>query len=180
MLKITIPADEQWDERKQEFIDIQECTLLLEHSLISLSKWEAKWCKAFLGKQEKTNEEIIDYIKCMTLTPNINPEIYNHLTSKNIMQINEYINSPMTATHIYNNKRSGNNRETITSELIYCWMVMLNIPFECQKWHLNRLITLIEVINIKSQPPKHMSRKEIINRNAALNAARRQKLNTKG
>jgi hypothetical protein len=180
MLQITIPAVEQWDERKQEFITTKEQTLQLEHSLVSLSKWESKWCKPFLTKQEKTFEETLDYIKCMTITQNVDPEVYNYLTNKNIEEINNYIDAPMTATYFSDDKTVKSSREQITAELIYYWMIALNIPFECQKWHLNRLLTLIKVCNIKNQPPKKRSRTEIMSRNAALNAARRKQLNTKG
>ena len=180
MLQITIPAVELWDERKQEFITTKEQTLQLEHSLVSISKWESKWCKPFLSKQEKTFEETLDYIKCMTITQNVDPEVYNYLTNENIEEINNYINAPMTATYFSDDKTVKPSREQITAELIYYWMIALNIPFECQNWHLNRLLTLIKVCNIKNQPPKKISKKEIMRRNAALNAARRKQLNTKG
>jgi len=180
MLQITIPAVELWDERKQEFVITKKQTLQLEHSLVSISKWESKWCKPFLSKQEKTFEETLDYIKCMTITQNVDPEVYNYLTNKNIEEINNYINAPMTATYFSDEKTSKTSREQVTAELIYYWMIALNIPFECQKWHLNRLLTLIKVCSIKNQPPKKRSRKEIMSRNAALNAARRKQLNTKG
>lgn len=181
MLRITIPiSPEGWDEEKQEFVEPKYKTLQLEHSLVSLSKWESKWCKAFFSKEEKTTEQVIDYIKCMTLTQNVDPDVYDHLTKDNIEEINGYIEAPMTATQFYEDKNTGHNRETVTSELIYYWMIALNIPFECQKWHLNRLLTLIRVCNIKNTPPKKMSRNDIISRNTALNAARRKKLNTKG
>ena len=180
MLKITIPSAELWDEDKEEFVYTKEQTLQLEHSLVSLSKWESKWCKAFLSKHEKTFEETVDYIKCMTLTQNVNSDVYQYLTNKNIAEINRYIEAPMTATYFSDDKIGKTSREQVTSELIYYWMVALNIPFECQKWHLNRLLTLVKVCNIKNQPPKKRSRKEILSRNAALNAARRKQLNTKG
>ena len=186
MLVITIPASkpvELWDESKHEFVlmpGTKEQTLQLEHSLVSLSKWESNWCRSFLSKPPATVEETIDYIKCMTLNKNVNPEVYLHLTDTNIEEIKGYINAPMTATTFYDDKRGGRNRETVTSELIYYWMISLQIPFECQKWHINRLLTLIRVCNIKNQPPKKRSRREIMSRNAALNAARRQQLNTNG
>ena len=180
MLRIIIPAVEQWDEAKQEFISIKEQMLSLEHSLVSLSKWESKWCKAFLTKQEKTFEETLDYIKFMTLTQNVDPEVYKYLTNGNIDEVNRYIEAPMTATYFSEDKNGKTSREQITAELIYYWMISLNIPFECQKWHLNRLLTLIKVCNIKNTPPKKRSKKEIMSRNAALNAARRKQLNTKG
>ena len=181
MLQITIPSRELWDESTNEFVITKEQILQLEHSLISISKWESKWQKAFLTKQEKTHEETIDYIKCMTLNQNVDPNVYNYLTNDNIRQINAYIDSPMTATYFSEEKggRGGRGEQT-TSELIYYWMIALQIPFECQKWHLNRLLTLVRVCNIKNQPPKKRSRREIMSRNAALNAARRKQLNTKG
>ena len=180
MLQITIPASEQWDELKQEFVYTKERNLQLEHSLISLSKWESKWCKPFLSKTDKTLEETIDYVRCMTLTTNVDPDIYRCLTNDNIREINDYIDAPMTATFFSKDQASGSNREIVTSELIYYWMISQNIPFECQKWHLNRLITLIRVCNVKNAPPKKMSAQEIMSRNAALNEARKKKLNTKG
>ena len=180
MLQITIPATELFDESKREFVYTKEQTLCLEHSLVSLSKWESKWCKAFFSKQEKTYEETIDYIKCMTLTQNVKDDVYLRLTRDNIDQINKYIEAPMTATYFSEDKNSKASRETVTAELIYYWMIALNIPFECQKWHLNKLLTLIRVCNIKNQPPKKMSKRDIMSRNASLNAARRNRLNSKG
>lgn len=180
MLRITIPATEQWDEQKQEFISTKEQTLQLEHSLVSLSKWESKWNKAFLSKGEKTAEETLDYVRCMTLTQNVDPAVYNNLTKDHIEQINKYIEAPMTATFFAEDKTSKNNREVVTSELIYYWMISLNIPVEFQKWHLNRLITLIRVCNVKNTPPKKRSKRDIMSQNKALNEARRKQLNTRG
>jgi hypothetical protein len=180
MLRITIPATEQWDEEKHEFVYTKEQTLQLEHSLVSLSKWESKWCKSFLSRKDLTVEETIDYIRCMTLTQNVNPNVYNNLSNDNINQVIEYINAPMTATTFVEDKTAKSNREVITAELIYYWMIALNIPVEFQKWHLNRLLTLIRVCNVKNTPPKKMSRRELANRNASLNAARRKQLNTRG
>ena len=182
MLHITIPKQESWDEERQEFVSLdRECHLQLEHSLVSLSKWEAKWQKPFLTKQEKGFEETIDYIRCMTLTQNVDPAVYDYLTNENINQINNYIAAPMTATFFskqQQHRASGN--EQITSELVYYWMVALTIPFECQKWHLNRLLTLIKVCNIKNTPPKKHKQRDLMSRNASLNAARRKELNTRG
>lgn len=180
MLQITVPGVELWDEGAQEFIYSKEQTLQLEHSLISLSKWESKWCKPYLDKKEKTYEEIMDYIRCMTLTPNVKPEVYKCLTEDNMKDIENYINAPMTATYISEDKHGRGNREVVTSELIYYWMISLQIPIEFQKWHLNRLITLIRVCNIKNAPPKKMGKRAIMNRNTALNAARRKRLNSRG
>ena len=181
MLTITIPATEEFDEIKGEFVYVKEQTLQLEHSLMSISKWESKWCKPFLGKQDKTNEEIIDYIKCMTLNPNVNDNVYTCLTKANINAINKYIAAPMTATYFSEDKHGKNNREIVTAELIYYWMIALNIPFDpCQKWHLNRLLTLIRVCNIKNAPPKKMGKRATANQYAQLNAARRKQFNSKG
>ena len=179
MLQIIVPATEQWDEIKQEFVYTKETTLQLEHSLVSLSKWESKWCKPFLSKEDITAEETIDYIRCMTITQNVNPEVYTCLSDENIAQVRDYIQAPMTAT-FFRKENGPPSREIITSELIYYWMITLNIPFECQKWHLNRLLTLIRVCNIKNQPAKRRSQREIMEYNTALNEARRKKLNSKG
>ena len=181
MLRLTIPlTEEKWDEDKQEFIEPKVQILQLEHSLVSLSKWESKWNKPFLSAKDMTDEETIDYIKCMTLTPNVSDDIYNHLNQQHIDQVRHYILAPMTATVFSKESNSKGGKEIVTSELIYYWMVALNIPFECQKWHLNRLITLIKVCNIKNNPPKKRSKREIMSRNAALNAARKKQLNTRG
>lgn len=181
MLRITVPAREQWDEEHNRFITTKETTLQLEHSLISLSKWESKWCKPFLSNKDQTYEQMIDYIRCMTISQNIDPNVYYNLTMDNMKQINDYISAPMTATWFSDkNKGKGGRGQTVTSELIYYWMVALNIPFECEKWHLNRLITLIRVCEIESQPKKKMSKRQIMSQNAALNKARRNRLNTKG
>lgn len=168
-----------FNEKTGEFFNTKEQTLQLEHSLVSLSKWEAKWNKAFLTKEQKTPEQVLDYIRCMTITQNVDPNIYNALTDENIEAINKYIEAPMTATSFYDKGLKKNN-ETVTSELIYYWMIALNVPMECQRWHLNRLLTLIRVCNIKNTPPKKMNKRELMSRNAALNAARRSKLNTRG
>lgn len=180
MLEIIVPETELWDEARQEFIPIDRTTLKLEHSLVSLSKWESKWQKPFLVKDPKTNEEMFDYIRCMCLNKAVDPKIFNALTPDNINAINKYITNPMTATTVNKDKKNVINREIVTSELIYYWMIALNIPFECQKWHLNRLLTLIEVCNVKNAPPKKYSKRELMSRNAALNKARRQKYNSKG
>lgn len=179
MLTITIPKTELWDEKKEEFIYVNDTTLNLEHSLIALSKWESKWEKPFLSNNDKTFEEIIDYIKCMTLTKNVNNLVYKCLTEENVKAVDDYIGKKMTATTFYKGDK-GPNREIITSELIYFWMINFNIPFECQKWHLNRLLTLIKVCDIKNRKPEKMTKSQILQRNAELNAARRKQLNSKG
>lgn len=180
MLTITIPARELFDEETQTFFTTKKQTLVLEHSLVSLSKWESKWHKPFLTNDEKTLEETIDYIKCMTITQNVDPTVYNFLSQFNVQEINNYIQNPMTATTFNNDNQKGRAKEVITSELIYYWMITLNIPMECQKWHLNRLLTLVRICNVKNTPPKKMSKRDVASRYASLNAARRNKLNSKG
>lgn len=184
MLKVKIPEQELWDEQKEEFLPvIKETYLQLEHSLISLKKWEQKWHKPFLGKNEKTREEIIDYIRCMTLTPNVDPMVYQYMPDSVIIEVVNYIKDPMTATWFSNYNKIGaakTSDEVITAEIIYYWMITLNVPVEFQKWHLNQLLTLIKVVNIKNGPKKKMGKKEAANHRAALNAARRAKYHSKG
>lgn len=183
MLEITVPATklELFDERTCQFINvnIKETTLRLEHSLVSISKWESKWCKPFISKQKHTFEESLDYVKCMTITQNVDPEVYKYIKPEDFKRISEYIEAPMTATYIREIK-GKTNREQPTSELIYYWMISLNIPFECQKWHLNRLLTLIRVCSFKNQPPKKMSKAEMLAQNDAINEQRLKQLKTKG
>lgn len=181
MLQIHVPGEEAWNEKEEEFVTGPDTIISLEHSLISISKWESKWHRPFLGKDYPKGDELMDYIKCMTITPNVKDEVYERLTKDNIDDILEYINNPMTATTI-TERGSGKHRssEIITSELIYYWMVAMQIPFECQKWHINRLMMLIRICGIKNQPDKKMSKRSTMQQNAALNAARRQKLHTRG
>lgn len=178
--KIVIPKAELWDRKNRRFIYTEEHVLVIEHSLVSISKWEAKWHKPFFSKEEKTPEQILDYIKCMTLTQNVNPDVYNYLTQDNIKEINSYLEDPMTATWFNNKNDKGSGSKVVTSELIYYWMVALQIPFECQKWHINRLMTLIRVCNEENRPKKKMSMRDTYSRNAALNAARRAKMGSLG
>lgn len=181
MLRITVPAVEGWDSKNNEFVELKpEVTLELEHSLVSLQKWESKWCKPFLSRAEKTDDEILDYIKCMTLTENINSEVYDRLSAENIKEITTYINAPMTATTFSDDKSGKGSREVITAEIIFHWMIALNIWYECRNWHINQLLALIKTCNIKNSPKKKRSTKDINSQYAALNAARRKKLNSKG
>lgn len=155
----------------------------MEHSLISLAKWESKWHKPFFGKDDKTEEQILDYIRCMTLTKDVDPNIYLHLPPSVLEEIFDYMEDSMTATWFSKEeeRRSGIGRkETITAEIIYYWMVTLNIPVQFEKWHLNRLITLIRVINVKNTPPKKMKQRDILAQNRQLNAARRARNRSKG
>lgn len=186
MLTIYTPETEFYDEIKEEFVYTKSCKLVLEHSLISISKWEAMTGKRFLSELiEKTNEEIKLYVKCMTMNGPIDDMVYETLSNKNYEEINDYINSPMSATtfsslNVKSDSINGHESDNISSELIYYWMITFNIPFECQKWHINRLLTLIRICTIKNQPAKKMSQKETLQNFAAINAARRAKMNSKG
>lgn len=179
-LSITVPARELFDPRTGEFIETKETVLHLEHSLISISKWESKWHKPYLSKEDKTREEAVDYIRCMTLNGGVDPNVYLSLTEDNINTIMEYMSDSMTATTIKKENQRP-SREIVTSEVIYYWMTELNIPFDpCQKWHFSRLLTLIEVCSIKKTPPKKMSKADTLRQNHALNAARRAKHHSRG
>lgn len=190
MLKIKLPAKEGWDEVKNEFVETKEIELCLEHSLVSISKWESKYKKPFLSTTDKTTEEILYYIQCMTISQNVDPNVYKLLSKNDLEKVNDYITDSMTATWFNERKSEGSapsrpNKEQITSELIYYWMVSYQIPFECQKWHLNRLLTLIRICNVKDAQQNNkqgnkMSKRDILSQNRALNAARRQKLNSLG
>lgn len=179
MLDIIIPETELFDERTMQFTYSKEQKLTLEHSLIAVSKWESKYEKPFLSS-EKSTEEVLDYIRCMTLTQNVKPETYLHLSANNLRDINAYIEAPMTATTFKKIEKRGGKKEIITAELIYYWMIAFNIPFECQKWHLNKLLTLIEVCARKNEPPKKMSRREISAQHRAINKINRERFHTKG
>lgn len=178
MLQIYIPSLELFDEASSRILTVPGAELRLEHSLVSVSKWESKWKKPFLSKEAKTREETADYVRCMTITQNVNPLVYKGLTAKNIDAVNAYIDDPMTATTFKNKPRGGSG--VITSEIIYYWMVALEIPVEFEKWHLNRLLTLIRVCDEKNQPSKKMSRRDAMNQYRSLNAARRRRLGTRG
>ena len=180
MLFITIPDMEFFNESSQEFVKVNGATIQLEHSLVSLSKWESTWRKPFLGKDNKTEEETIDYIRCMTISQNVDPRIYESIPSDILKQVTTYINTPMTATWFNEREDQKNSRDIITAEIIYYWMISHNIPMECQKWHLDRLMTLIRVCNIKNAPPKKMGKRAMFSQRRALNDARRSQINSKG
>lgn len=188
MLEITIPASEFYNEEKNEFVTIDKPQILqLEHSLISISKWEEKWAIPYFSeKYKKTTEQVYDYIRCMTINKNVNPAVYENLTSDNINAINDYIKAKHTATWFSTDEKNsfinkgGRNSDVITSEIFYYWMIALQIPFDCEKWHINRLITLIRVCQEKNEPAKKMSKAELLKRNRSLNAARRAALKSKG
>lgn len=180
MLQITIPGFEYYDEKNGMIVTVKGQDLQLEHSLVSISKWESKWKKPFLGTEGKTRAETIDYIRCMTLTQNVKPNVYQGITYENIQQVNDYISDPMTATTFRSNTRKGASNSVITSEIIYYWMISLEIPMECQRWHLNRLLTLVRVCDEKSQPGKKMSKHDVMSQYRSLNAARRSRYGTRG
>ena len=178
-IKVQIPKNEYYDESTNTFIETRDTTLVLEHSLVSISKWESKWHKPFISNTDKTFEESIDYIKCMTITQNVPNEVYYGITEDLLSSIDSYITDSQSATWFRETQESP-SREVITSELIYYWMIACGIPMECQKWHLNRLLTLIRICNVKNSPNKKMSSSELASRNRALNAARRKQHNTRG
>lgn len=180
MLQITVPAGEFFNNVTQEFIYTKEQELKLEHSLVSISKWESKYKLPFLGRQEKTPQEMTDYIKFMTITQNVDPNVYLLLNQKHVEQIVKYINDPMTATTIRKIQKNSNNRTFVSSELIYYWMFSYNIPIECQKWHLNRLLTLIEIFNSNNNTEDKMSEDELADAYAKRNAEMRAKYQSKG
>lgn len=183
MLKIRVPDQNLWDERTETFVHIKGADLQLEHSLISIAKWESKWHKPFLGKDDKTEEQLLDYIRCMTLTQNVDPRLYQYLPTPIVNQIFDYIDDPMTATWFSKaeeQKLGIGRKEVVTAEIIYYWMVTLNIPVQFEKWHLNRLITLIQVINLKNTPAKKMKQKDALAHYRQLNMARRARTKSKG
>ena len=182
MLTILVQDQEFFNDFDSSFVRIPKTTLVLEHSLLSLSKWESKWHKPFLSSDLRTREESIDYIRCMTVTPNVDPMVYTALTPENIREINEYIDNPMTATTFSTNPqaRGSHSKQVITAEIIYYWMISFQIPFECQKWHLNRLLTLIRVCEIKNSPKKKRKGKDLLSYQKALNDARLERYHTNG
>lgn len=180
MLKLIVPGDEHFNNQTGEFITVGDIELEMEHSLLSLSKWESKTEKCFLSGEEQTPEELLYYFNCMTLTPGDHSATISTLPEKSLLEINDYINSKQTATTFGEMPERKGRGEIISAELIYYWMVAFNIPFECENWHLNRLFALIRICNIKNTKPKKMSRHEVASRNRDLNAQRKAQLNTSG
>lgn len=183
MIKIHVPKTEYYNEIQNEFIEVKETTLSMEHSLISIRNWETKWNKAFLGRTDKSTEEILDYLRCMTVHPGeVDLSVYKAIPESGMKEISDYIKAPMTATVFYDEEGKGTNinKDTVTCELILYWMITLGIPMEFQKVHLNQLLTLIRLTSIKNAPPKKMSPQEILRRNERLNQQRRKKYNSKG
>jgi hypothetical protein len=180
MLILVVGATEVYDEKDGTFTAQGGVEFQLEHSLVSLSKWESEFEKPFLGKADKTPEETLAYIAHMVLTPNPPGDFLRRLSKENLETVNTYIDRKMTATWFSDQPNSPRTREVITSELIYYWMTVFNIPSEYQTWHLNRLFTLIRICNIKQSKPQKMSRGEIARRNRELNAQRKAQMGTSG
>lgn len=183
MLEIKIEGTEFWNDEIEEFVTTEPCTLMLEHSLISLSKWESKWKKPFLSQAEKTPEETRDYVRCMTINKNVSENSYLALTMTDLKKINDYVADSMTATTFHHTKDGRGGRghnEVMTAEVIYFYMISFGIPFECEKWHLNRLLTLIKVCNIKNAPKQKMSKAAAAKQQRTLNAQRRARSGSRG
>jgi hypothetical protein len=180
MLRLIIEGDEIFDEETNEFSTFDNVILDLEHSLISVSKWESEYQKPFLSSKLETYEEVLGYIKAMVITPDIDLDVLHKMSESNLDSIQNYIDSAQSATTFGNMPERRGPGEIITSELIYYWMIAFNIPFECERWHLNRLFSLIRICNIKQSKPKKMSRHEIAQRNRELNAKRKEQLGTSG
>lgn len=180
MLRLTIEGEEFFDESTNTFVEVESSVVDLEHSLLSLSKWESKFEKPFLSTTDKTPRETLAYIECMVLTEGFNPLLIQTLSRENLQQVNEYINSTQSATTFGLMPETKGKGETITAELIYYWMVAFNIPFDCEVWHLNRLFSLIRICNIKQGKPKRMSKHQIAQQYHELNAKRKAELGTSG
>lgn len=180
MLQLSVTMSESFNEVTSEFLSVDVVVIELEHSLVSLSKWESNFERPFIASRDKTPEEILWYVKAMTTTPNVPPEVFQNLSQKNVDEINAYINAKMTATWFSEGQKQRQTREIVTAEVIYYWMIHLGIPFECQHWHLNKLLTLIRVCNQKNAPEKKLNKQEIAERNRMLNDQRKAQLKTKG
>ena len=180
MLRITIKGDEYFNEETQEFSNKGDVVVDLEHSLVSLSKWESKYQVPFLSSLDKTSEQMLDYLRFMVVSKRVDPNVMYFISEENMQEIQAYIDSKESATTFGEMPERKGPAETITAELVYYWMVAFNIPFECQHWHLNRLFALIRICNIKNSPPKKMSKHEISRKYHELNEKRKAELGTNG
>ena len=179
MLEITTVSRSLFDESTNRFIEFEGGeTVVLEHSLRSISKWESKWCVPFIKNSEKTGEQALDYIRCMVVSGEFPEPLEYSLTNEQLNKITEYIGAKMSAT-VITHQEPSRNQEIITAELVYYWMTVLNIPFECERWHFNRLMMLIQVANAKNNPKK-MSKKDALARQREINEQRRKQYNTTG
>lgn len=173
MLKITVPAQELYDPKTGMFYYTKPVMLTLEHSLLSLSKWESDWEKPFINR-DHTIREFNDYVRCMTLTQNVDPSVYDRLTDANRQAVQSYIDRKMSAAVIHDDGTSKRSTKFMTADLIYYYMVEAGIPFQpCEKWHLNRLLTLIRIIGIERRTDNKMSKADSARRHASINRARR-------
>ena len=179
MLEITVPANEIYLPGENRFVAVPSCTLTLEHSLISIAKWESKWHIPYLNAKKRSRAQEFDYIRCMAVGPVKNEYVFLVLTPENIAQIRAYMEESMTATTFSKGQRSI-SREVVTAETLYCRMFANNIPMECQKWHLNRLLTLIRVCDAKNGPKSKMTKRQTAAHYAEQNALRRAKYNSRG
>lgn len=179
MLYLTVSSGEIFDEATWTFTEIKPTVIQLEHSLLAISKWESKWKKPFMSTKQKTDEEFRDYVRCMTINRNVDPNVYYRLTAADYRKIDEYIHDPMTATVFHNAKKERPSSKQVTSEQIYFWMCQAQIPFEAEKWHLNRLMTLIRIYSIENNPKK-MSKNDIYKSNKAINEANKAKYHSRG
>lgn len=176
MLKIRVPGGAFYDEVNNKFIDIPPTVLQLENSLLSIRRWESKWNRSWFDDGPKNDKERMDYIRCMVVTPNVNPYVFEIMPDDVKRQIEAYKVSPMTATTFgKDNNLKKPKQKFLTAEIVYWWMTEYNIPFECEKWHINQLLTLIRVCSEKKNPPKKMTPKEAREHHRAVNAKRRAK-----
>lgn len=184
MFVLNIKEKVLWNEKDQEFVTISPYTIKIEHSLLSIRKWESKWHKPFMTQTQKTQAEQKDYVRCMTIGYELPEEVYATLDAQEMNEVFTYMNEPMTATWFSENDqkqaKSKMGSETVTYEIVYYWMSKLNIPYDCEKWHINSLMTLIKVSMLKEQPSKKMSKRDVMSQNRALNEQRKAKMKSKG
>lgn len=153
--------------------------LQFEHSLRSLSKWESKNKIAFLAGREKTPAQMVDYYRCMLLSPE-DPDLVYLLDPSQMEELTNYINENQTASSVPNEGPTQYNPETTTSELVYFWMTALKINWEAQDWHFSRLMMLVQITSYKQQPPKKRNPREVLSDMRRENERRKKLFNTSG